>query len=94
MRTSFILLLGKALLVASFATLLLLPLWIVRHPPLLDYPDHLARAFIIIHLKDSAFQFSNFYFTEWGLEPIGGLQESPPIELEARSLHNRAGIRD
>jgi hypothetical protein len=28
------------------------------------------------------------------IEPIGGLQESPPIELEARSLHNRAGIQD
>jgi hypothetical protein len=92
-RTSFILLLGKALLVALFATLLLLPLWIVRYPPLLDYPDHLARAFIITHLKDPAYQFSSFYFTEWGPYPylgmdlsLIGLQHLLPAEAAGRVL--------
>jgi hypothetical protein len=85
--------LGKALLVAFFTILLLLPLWIVRYPPLLDYPDHLARAFIIVHMKDPAYCFSNFYFTEWGPYPYLGmdlsliaLQHLLPAEVAGRVL--------
>jgi hypothetical protein len=92
-RNSFNLRLGKALLGALLATLLLLPLWIVRYPPLLDYPDHLARAFIIVHLHDPAYQFSNFYFTEWGPYPylgmdlsLVGLQQLLPAEVAGRVL--------
>jgi hypothetical protein len=92
-RTTFNPRLGKALLWALFATSLLLPLWIVRFPPLLDYPGHLARAFIITHLKDPAYQFSNFYFTEWGPYPylcmdllLIGLQQLLPAEAAGRVL--------
>jgi len=60
-RTSF--------LVAALAVLLLLPLWVVRYPPLLDYPDHLARSFIIFHLDDPTCRFRSFYSTEWGAYP-------------------------
>lgn len=93
MRTSFNPRLGKALLVALLATLLLLPLWIVRYAPLLDYPDHLARAFIIVHLKDPAYRFGNFYLTEWGPYPylgtdllLIGLQRLLPVEAAGRVL--------
>lgn len=93
MRTGFNPRLGKTLLVAFFATLLMLPLWIVRYPPLLDYPDHLARAFIIVHLKDPAYRFGNFYSTEWGPYPYLGmdlsliaLQHLLPVEVAGRVL--------
>lgn len=83
---------SKALLVALF-TILLLPLWIVRYPPLLDYPDHLARAFIIVHLKDPAYHFGSFYSTEWGPYPylgmdlsLIGLQHLLPAEAAGRVL--------
>jgi hypothetical protein len=64
-RTSF--------LVAALAALLLLPLWFVRYPPLLDYPDHLARSFIIFHLDDPTYRFRSFYSTEWGPYPYLGM---------------------
>lgn len=92
-RTHFHPRLGKTLLVASFAIWLLLPLWIVRYPPLLDYPDHLARAFIIVHLKDPAYRFGSFYSTEWGPYPYLGmdlsliaLQHLLPVEVAGRVL--------
>jgi len=65
--------LRNALLVAFVATLLLLPLWIDRYPPLLDYPDHLARSFIIFHLDDPAYRFRIFYSTQWGPYPYLGM---------------------
>jgi len=65
-----------ALFVAFFATLLLLPMWIVRYPPLLDYPDHLARSFIVAHLNDPAYRFRDLYFTEWGPYPYLGMDLS------------------
>jgi hypothetical protein len=61
------------LLVGTLVMLLLLPLWIVRYPPLLDYPDHLARSFIIFHLDDPAYRFRNVYSTEWGPYPYLGM---------------------
>ncbi|MGA8231340.1 MAG: hypothetical protein WB795_07650 [Candidatus Acidiferrales bacterium] len=85
--------LAKALLVALFAILVLLPLWMVRYPPLIDYPDYLARAFIITHLKDPAYQFSDFYSTQWGPYPYLGtdlsliaLQHLLPAEAAGRVL--------
>jgi hypothetical protein len=33
------------LLISSFITIL--PIWIVKYPPLVDYPNHLARAYVI-----------------------------------------------
>jgi hypothetical protein len=91
-RTRFNPQLAKALLVALFA-ILLLPLWIVRYPPLTDYPDYLARAFIITHLKDPAYHFSSFYSTQWGPYPylatdlsLIGLQHVLPAEVAGRVL--------
>ncbi len=44
---------------------LTLPFLVVREPPLLDYPNHLARAFVLDHLHDPAFQFPAYYRADW-----------------------------
>jgi hypothetical protein len=58
-----------ALLVASCLAIAILPFWIVSFPPLLDYPNHLARVFILAHLHDPAFHFSEYYAADWGPYP-------------------------
>jgi len=58
------------------AGLLLAPIWIVAFPPLLDYPNHLARAFVLAHLNDSNFSFQNFYRSDWGAYPYLGMDAS------------------
>ncbi|MCL5005419.1 MAG: hypothetical protein M1404_02700 [Acidobacteria bacterium] len=50
-------------------TILLAPVWTVRYPPLIDYPNHLASAFVLAHLKDPAFHFSQFYGSDWSPTP-------------------------
>lgn len=53
----------RFLLVALFfaAACSLLPVWIGRYLPLLDYPGHLANLFIWRHLSDPAYGFSRYY---------------------------------
>ena len=51
------------------AVLLVLPLWIVKYPPLLDYPNHLARVFILAHINDPNYQFSQYCTATFGLYP-------------------------
>jgi len=77
--------------VLILAALLLAPIWIVAFPPLLDYPNHLARAFVLAHLKDPHFPFSQFYRSDWGLYPYLGMDASLavlvrlfPIEMAGR----------
>jgi hypothetical protein len=48
---------------------LLLPIWSVRYPPLLDYPNHLASSFVLAHLHSPQYDFSRYYSGEWGLKP-------------------------
>ncbi|MFN2576520.1 MAG: hypothetical protein ABR607_02405 [Pyrinomonadaceae bacterium] len=62
-------LLPAALFVLAAIIILVLPFWIVRYPPLLDYPNHLARVFILAHLHDPAFHFSEYYASDWGPYP-------------------------
>jgi len=59
--------------VLILAVMLLVPIWSVAFPPLLDYPNHLARSFILAHLNDPAFHFSQFYRADWGAYPYLGL---------------------
>jgi len=73
------------------AAAILLPIWSVAFPPLLDYPNHLARAFVLRHLHDPAFTFSNYYASDWGLYPYLGMDGSMfvldrlfPIETAGR----------
>jgi len=63
-----------ALLILGAA--LLLPIWAVAFPPLLDYPNHLARTFVLAHLDDPAFSFNRFYRADWGLYPYLGMDAS------------------
>ncbi len=58
---------------ALIGAALLLPVWLVRYPPLLDYPNHLARSFVLAHLNDPAFHFRGFYRAEWGPYPYLGM---------------------
>src|ERR1700688_1799687 len=58
------------------AAMLLTPIWIVAFPPLLDYPNHLARAFVLAHLHDSHFSFQQFYRADWGAYPYLGMDAS------------------
>src|SRR6202166_1968254 len=58
------------------AAMLLTPIWIVAFPPLLDYPNHLARAFVLAHLNDSHFSFQQFYRADWGAYPYLGMDAS------------------
>lgn len=58
------------------AAALLLPLWSAAIPPLLDYPNHLARCFVLAHLNDPAYSFSKFYRSDWGLYPYLGMDAS------------------
>src|SRR5690349_9210690 len=62
--------------VLILAAMLLTPIWIVAFPPLLDYPNHLARSFVLAHLNDPAFTFSQFYRSDWGAYPYLGMDAS------------------
>src|SRR3984893_1829586 len=59
--------------VLILAAALLVPIWSVAFPPLLDYPNHLARSFVLAHLADPAFTFSRFYRADWGAYPYLGM---------------------
>jgi hypothetical protein len=87
--------LRKRLLIAAvlmmIAMAILLPIWRVAFPPLLDYPNHLARAFVLRHLHDPAYTFSSYYASDWGLYPYLGMDGSMfvldrffPIETAGR----------
>jgi hypothetical protein len=52
-----------------FGVLLIFPVWVVRYPPLLDYPNHLASTYILGHLRDPARNFSSEFTSVWGLNP-------------------------
>jgi hypothetical protein len=77
------------LLVSSLA----LPFLLVKEPPLLDYPNHLARAFILNHLHDPAFHFSEYYRADWEPYPyilwdvlMLALQQGLPVEAAGKLL--------
>src|SRR5579864_6863201 len=62
--------------VLTLAAMLLAPIWTAAFPPLLDYPNHLARAFVLAHLNDSHFSFQQFYRADWGAYPYLGMDAS------------------
>jgi hypothetical protein len=70
-------LLERNKLLAPFLFLLCLvatiPVWTVARLPLLDYPNHLARAFVLAHLNDPQYQFAQFFRADWGLYPYIGM---------------------
>ena len=83
----------KAALLLGLAGALLAPIWSVRFLPIVDYPNHLASAFVLAHLKDPGFHFSGFYTADWNTYPylamdviLVGLERIVPIDLAGRLL--------
>jgi len=83
--------LGTGAFFLLLAVILLAPIWLVKYPPLLDFPNHLARTFVLTHLHDAAFHFQQFYSADWGLYPyllmdlsLLGLQRIFPVFLAGR----------
>ncbi len=75
------------------AAILLAPVWTVRYPLLIDYPNHLASAFALAHLNDPALQFSRYYAADWNTYPyltmdliLVGLQRIVSIDTAGRLL--------
>jgi hypothetical protein len=79
-----------ALLIATAAAAVY-PVWAVRYPPSLDYPNHLASSYVLAHLHDASLPFHLWYGADWGLYPyltfdvvLQMLQWFLPIELAGR----------
>lgn len=51
------------------AAAILLPIWIVHYPAILDFPNHLASSFVLGRLHDPSYTFGQYYAGEWGLKP-------------------------
>jgi len=58
-----------AVIVCVTAGALLVPLFLVRELPMLDLPNHLARIFVLQHLKDPGYVFSQYFRSDWGPYP-------------------------
>src|SRR5258708_14116308 len=60
--------LGRIAVYLILGALTLSPLFATAVPPLVDYPDHLARMWILLHAKDIPALASN-YIVDWRLSP-------------------------
>jgi hypothetical protein len=60
------------LALTTLCLVLLAPLLIVDVPPLLDYPNHLARAFVLASLPADPI-LARFYAAHWSIIPNLGL---------------------
>jgi hypothetical protein len=72
---------------------LVVPLWVVRYPPLLDYPNHLASSYVLAHIHDQRYQFSRWYQADWTPSPYVAtdaalvvLQRFLPVEVAGRVM--------
>ena len=65
---------------------LLAPLLIVDVPPLLDYPNHLARAFVLASLPGDTI-LGRFYAPHWSIIPNLGLDLITPPLLHLLPVH-------
>jgi hypothetical protein len=52
-------------LLIALTLVAVLPFWTVRYPVMTDYPDHLARWFVLFHMNDTAYHFAGFYASAW-----------------------------
>jgi hypothetical protein len=66
----------KLMAILILAAALLVPIWSTAFPPLLDYPNHLARSFVLAHLNSPEFTFAKFYRADWGAYPYLGMDAS------------------
>lgn len=84
---------GRVALFVIGCVALLVPLWIVRYPPLGDYPIHVASSFVLAHLHDPGFRFSEWYNADWAPTPymttdavLVMLQRVLPVEVAGRIM--------
>jgi hypothetical protein len=70
---------------AGVLVVLLLPLFLTAIPPLLDYPNHLARMFVLKHLPDDPV-LSQMYEAKWRILPNIGMDLLIPPLLKFLSL--------
>ncbi|MDB5395890.1 MAG: hypothetical protein JWM91_3396 [Rhodospirillales bacterium] len=64
---------------------LLIPLFLTEIPPLLDYPNHLARMEILSRLPGDA-DLARIYATSWGIVPNIGIDIAMPALMHALPL--------
>src|SRR5438270_104037 len=62
-----------ALTIFVLSLLGIAPIWMVARMPLLDYPNHLARNFVLFHLTDPQYHFAQWFRADWGLYPYVGM---------------------
>jgi len=69
------------------------PFWTVRYLVMVDYPNHLARWFVLFHMRDGAYHFANLYAPAWGPLPYispdilaMALQYFLPIDVVGRCI--------
>ncbi len=84
---------ARILFLLVLAAALLVPVWLVEFPPLVDYPNHLARSFVLTHLHDPTYRFDRWYAADWGPRPyvvadllLFALVKVFPAELAGRLL--------
>jgi hypothetical protein len=70
-----------------------IPFWTVRYPVVTDYPNHLARWFVLFHMNDATYHFASFYAPAWGPLPYISpdilsmvLQRFLPIDVVGRCI--------
>ena len=70
----------------ALTVILLAPLLIVDVPPLLDYPNHLARAFVLASLPQDPV-IARFYAPHWSIIPNLGLDLITPPLIRILPVH-------
>ena len=70
---------------ALLLLVLLAPLFMTEIPPLLDYPNHLARMFILSRLPGDA-DLARIYGTSWRIVPNIGIDLTMPLLMHVLSL--------
>jgi hypothetical protein len=71
---------------AGLCAVLLVPLLVVDVPPLLDYPNHLARAFVLASLPNDTI-LARFYAPHWSIIPNLALDLIAPPLIHVLPVH-------
>jgi hypothetical protein len=73
-----------------FVLISLIPIWTVHTPPLVDYPNHMARMHILVHAGESA-ALQQYYEVRWAVLPnlamdivIPSLATFVPLEVAGK----------
>jgi hypothetical protein len=62
-----------------------LPIWMVRFPPLVDYPNHLARMYIVSNIQNSEI-LQEFYSIQWNMIPNLVMDTIVPLLAKVMSV--------